>query len=539
MSVNDLGVRLLIIAPRVAARVKPRGLPLLLAAVATAIVLGIRLVFASKVQFCGGADACFYLSLAREIAFRHDFLLNFVWNYQVDHAQLPSAALEFWRPGTSLLLVLASAFGDITVRLGAVLATIATILTALAAADLTWTLTRNRWTTLLGYVIGLCLPSFWPLALSADSAAFYGAAVGWFLVLFTVENRSRLRDHAAIFCIAVAYLVRNDAIVLAAPFAAVLAIRTMDQRRSGTLRRNLPYTLQLAAAFLLALVPTHLLIWFATGRFGNGSTEAVLFFRSLADFSRYGSRLDFAAWAAAGFGSLLEERLSVLVQITHHLLVRFGEPATVMALVGTAAAMFPRSRPGFARNLIGPLVFLISIVSAYAIIMPGIGDHSALRSYTGMLPVLAALAAVGIVEAAASRPTLIVLAIGVVAYSAIDGVNQARTMLNDDRESLAEYEAEGRIVEGMKLGHGAALALVQNPAVFTTVTGIRSIPLPTNGPSAVRKAADDFGATAIVVDKWSEVGNASDWLRAAPRQDVPNSRMTVISLARHGGGLDR
>jgi hypothetical protein len=509
---------------------EPRVLCIGAALLATFLVLAVRLVFAARVEFCGGADACFYYALAKEMANQHDFLVNFVWNYQVDHVRLPSMAMEYWRPGTSLLLDLVLPFGGVTLRSSAIIATIATVIAALAAADLAWTMTRDRGITLLGYLIGLCLPAFWTLALSADSAPFYGAAVAWFLALFTVHSGSRRRDLLAILCVGAAYLIRNDAILLAVPFAAVLALRLSKQAASGTLRRELPYTIALAVGFVVALLPVHLLTYATIGRFTNSSIVGVLFFKDIADFSRYGSALDFATWMANGIAPLIALRLSVLAEIVHHLLVRFGEPVTVMALMAVAFAATRRGRAEFAEILLGPLAFLVSIVGFYALAMPAIGGHAALRSYTGFLPALAALAAVGIARVAASRLAFAALGVAIVLFSAMDGINDARNTLNEDRQTLAEYRAEAQIIGHAAGSAATAVAMVQNPAPFTTTTGIRSIPLPTNGLAATRQAIKDFGVTAIVADKWSEPLDLARGVNAQSTQDVPSTSKIVISL---------
>lgn len=497
------------------------------AVLTTIVVIAVRSVFASRVEFCGGADACFYFALAKELSTQHDFLVDFVWNYQVDHVRLPSMAMEYWRPGTSLLLDLALPFGGVTLRSSAIIATIATVLAALAAADLTWTMTRDRGVTLAGYLIGLCLPSFWTIPLTADSGPFYGAAVAWFLALFTVQPRSRRRDLLAIFCVGLAYLIRNDAIILAVPFAAVLAKRLSDHARHGNLRQELPRALVLVLGFGAALLPAHFLTYLTIGRFTNSSIDRVLFFNDLSDFSRYGSPIDFAAWIANGVWPLVQVRLHVLAQIVHHILVLFGEPATLMALIGVGFGLTRRGRAEFGWNLLGPLAFLGSIVAFYALAMPAIGGHAALRSYAGFLPALAALAALGIERVAASRRAIAALAVAIVSFSAMDGINDAGNLLNDNRKALAEYRTEAEIIGG---AGGSAVVMVENPAPFTATTGIRSIPLPSNGLAATRQAVADFGVTYIVTDKWSGTVDLAKGLGALSVTDVPNTSKIVIAL---------
>jgi hypothetical protein len=162
--------------------------------------------------------------------------------------------------------------------------------------------------------------------------------------------------------------------------------------------------------------------------------------------------------------------------------------------------------------------------------MPTIGDHATARSYTGFLPILAALAAVGIARVAISRRAFIALAVGVVSFSALDGINGARTLLNDYQQILTEYRAEAQIITAASGPAATAVAMVQNPAPFTTTTGIRSIPLPTNGLEATRQAVKDFGVTAIIVDKWSAPSGLARDLNALSTQEVPDTSEIVITL---------
>lgn len=501
------------------------------AVAATALVLAVRFVFASQVLFCGGADACYYFALAHEIATRHDFLLNFVWNYQSDHIALPNLAATYWRPGASLLLLMMAPFGEVTLHSDAIVASLATIVMALAAADFARSLTRSPRIALLAYIIGLCLPTLWVIALRSDSNVFYGAAVSWFLVLFLPTRRSVARDVLALLCLAAAYLIRNDAILLAVPFTAVVAMRL----RESTAERS--HALVLAGAFMLALVPTHLVIWWITGRLTNDSIFSVLFLRDVGDFSHYSSRCDFASWWAIGPAALFRQRMSVLIQISHHLIMNFGEAATALALVGATVGSLFQRHSTFARTLIGPAVFLLSVVLVYALVIPAVGDHAVQRSYTAFLPVLAALAACCIEEIAASRPAWLALAVVVVGFSALDGINRTRVTLADDRKELARYRAEAQLISNASPDPGQSLAMVANPAVFTTTTGIPSVALPTNGPAAVRKAARDFHATAIVTERGGDVLRNDKELAAAPQLDVPGSQLVVISLTRASDGL--
>src|SRR5215469_8718422 len=91
-------------APPTASGVRPPLFYFGTGAICALIILGIRLALASRVGYCGWRDACFYETLAQQLAHHHGFVVPFVWDYQVGDINLPNPALEYWRPGMSLLL---------------------------------------------------------------------------------------------------------------------------------------------------------------------------------------------------------------------------------------------------------------------------------------------------------------------------------------------------------------------------------------------------------------------------------------------------
>ncbi|MGH6969623.1 MAG: hypothetical protein ACREEN_11025 [Stellaceae bacterium] len=152
--------------PLAAPRVRPRLFYLAAGALGTLIILGVLLVLASHVGFCGWRDACFYETLAQQFAQHRGFVLPFVWNYQVGNISLPNPALEYWRPGMSFILALPAVFGwGVTLFSAAVLDTAVTLLLSLSAAWLAWRMTADRLATLLAYFL-------WPVpGATLDDAA--------------------------------------------------------------------------------------------------------------------------------------------------------------------------------------------------------------------------------------------------------------------------------------------------------------------------------------------------------------------------------
>src|SRR6185437_7930792 len=80
----------------------------------TLVVTALRLWFARTVTFCGTPDSCYALGLSQNLAKYHTFRVPFLFDLQLSHLQVPNTGLEYWRPGTSLVLLLLKPFGGVT-----------------------------------------------------------------------------------------------------------------------------------------------------------------------------------------------------------------------------------------------------------------------------------------------------------------------------------------------------------------------------------------------------------------------------------------
>src|SRR5215469_14466615 len=279
----------------------------------TLIVLAARFALASGVDFCGWRDACFYETLAQQLAQHHGFVLPFVWNYQVGDIGLPNPALEYWRPGMSFILALPALFGaGVTLLSAAALDTSATLLLSLSAAWLAWRTLRDPLATVLAYLLCLSLAPLWSMPLTPDSALFYAVAVAWFLALISPERAGLAVELCCVAMVGIAYLIRNDAILLGAPLVAIVLWRLIAARGSEWPLNEGRRAVVLCVAFVVALLPTCLVLYMAGGHVFNAATNRVMFFSSLDDFRHYGGAFDFAAWKSAGVGALVRMRLAAL-----------------------------------------------------------------------------------------------------------------------------------------------------------------------------------------------------------------------------------
>jgi hypothetical protein len=504
---------------------------LALVAVLTLAAFGVRLMVASRVEFCGWRDACFYYTLARQLADHHGFVLPFVWNYQVGDAQLPNPALQYWRPGMSLILALPSLFGrDVTLFSAAVLNVAATVLLSLSAAWLAWRALGDGVAALFAYVLCLTLSPLWTMPLTPDSALFYAVAAAWFLALVAVERGNLSVELLGVALIGVANFIRNDAVVLGAALAGILGVRLVSARGNdigGELRRSVV----LVIAFLAALLPTHLLLAAVNGHFLNSAIDRVIFLRSLDDFRHYGGALDFQTWIAGGVETLVKVRVAALVATGHNVFVLCGQFPTLLALLG-AAIVATRRRRDYGGWFLGPALFFAALAGAYTIVLPVIADHAVPRSVAALLPTFAVLAVIAVREVTRSVRVQAMIVGAAALLGVVHGLDMARGMLDQFHDLRGEYLAEARLMEDANGKNRPLVAMVEDPAPFTATTGIPSVPLPSNGIVAVQQAIVRYGVTAVVAPEWDGGRALAAALHAGGVAGVPGTTQLVIPVPR-------
>lgn len=514
--------------------VRPRLFYLGVGVLGTLIVLGVRFALASRIDFCGWRDACFYETLARQLAQHHGFVLPFVWNYQVGDISLPNPALEYWRPGMSFILALPALFGArVTLLSAAALDTLATLLLSLSAAWLAWRTLRDPLATLLAYLLCLSLAPLWSMPLTPDSALFYAVAVAWFLALFPLERGRLAAELCGVAMVGIAYIIRNDAILLGAPLVAILLWRLIAARGTERFRDEGRRAAILCAAFVIALVPTYVVLYAAAGHLFNAATDRVMFFSNMDDFRRYGSAIDFAAWVSAGGAALAHLRLAALAVTLRGVLLMCGQFATLLMLLGVWFVA-TRRRRAYGGRFVGPAVFFIALVGVYVLVLPVIADHAVPRSAAALLPTFAVLAVIAAREVMTS-PRITAAIVGAAALlSAIHGLGVAHGLLDEFHDLRARYLLEARLIDSAAR-KGPVVAMVADPAPFTATTGIPAVPLPSNGVAAARQAIARYGVTAIVADEWHGGRALAAALRAAKVDPIPGTTDIVIGLPAAGG----
>ena len=463
----------------------------------TLVVLLVRLFFGRHMNFCGTPDSCSYLALAESLSHHHGFAENFLYDFQMDKLQLPSHGIEYWLPGTSFLLWLSKPFGGVTLGSSIVAATLAGIVLSAAA----WRIVRDyggsRRIACASYLLCLVLPPMWFGSLTPDSTLFYSAAVAWFLVLFRVRFRSYVEDALALLCVLLASLIRNDAVLLLFPLLVVLWLRS----RLGAGRGWSPwYCAVVLVGFVAVMVPMHVIDFFVLGRAFPSGASRVLFLSDLQSMSSYGTPATLQSYLALGAGRLIRMRAEALPLIVYRvvfLLIGFG--IIFLLLYGLPKGK-DRTRDAAGPEIAGGVTFAITLLLVYGLVLPAI-EMSALRSFCGLLPLCAVLMVSGIREMVPLRKAARWLTAATMLFYFVDG-----TM--EDRRTVPQMNQLGdryRALAASLLAHGANPAvgsrvMTEDPAQFSETTSYAAIPLPENGLMAVRRAAEDFRVTHVLID---------------------------------------
>jgi hypothetical protein len=496
----------------------------------TLLVTAIRLWFGKHVTFCGTPDSCAYLSLGESLSQHHGFTQRFLYQYQFVGTHLPSHGIEYWRPGISLLLLLAQPFGGVTLHSSIVVTNIAAVALSLAAWKIAVDTTGNRRIACAAYLLCLVLPSIWSSSITPDSAIFYGAFAAWFLALFTVRFRSYTADAIAILCVAGVNLVRNDAILLFVPLIVILWLRHRSAQAHGASTR---YAALMVLCFLAAMLPMTLLQHAVLGNLQAGSTSHVLYLTSLSDLGRYGGPpLSLHTLVTSGVSKLIKLRLTTLPAIAYHfLLLQIGFSVLFLATWGrwrnTASPTIALP------ETVGGVTFAAVLLAMYGLVLPAIGGFSALKSLTGLLPLIAVVIVVCIYNASDLPATAAALVSTTILLYIIFGISQDRR----DQTELNKTGTEDRLVATWLAAHGAdpsrTVIMTKDAAQFSVTTGYAAIPVPSNGLLATEAAATDLHAEYILLDASDLTptpASVQSTLHARHMDDIPGTSTYVFTL---------
>ena len=474
----------------------------------TAVVVALRLWMTRSLTYCGTPDACYYLGLAQNLAGGHGFQARFLFDFQQAHPTLPNTGIEYWRPGISLLLAALRPFGGATLHGSIAITTLMGVVFAAAAWHIAVCRSGNRRLALAAYALCLLGPACWVGSVSPDSGLYYGAAVAWFLALFTVRRQGLLQDLVALGCAGLAYGIRNDAALLLLPLLAVLWGRFRRSAGTGaTAGSSLPYAFAMLFAFVLALFPMHLLYRAVLGTAFPSGTAQTLFMNDLGEFEWYGKPVTLHTLLAPGLRHLLLFRAATLVTVLYRtaaLTIGFASlvflPGLFVKADGASGSPLEGDREHGLPELTGPAVFFAATLLVYSFILPAVGGFAALRTTAALMPFVATLVIIAIYRVARTPRIAAALTVAVLLLYAVGGVMDDRRDVATMKGSGTADRAAGAQLKDMGADPRTAVVMTGDPVQFSVTTGYSTVALPSNGLDAIVEAAHSFRATHVILN---------------------------------------
>jgi hypothetical protein len=471
--------------------------PLRIALGATAAIAALRAWIGTGVTFCGTPDSCAYLALGESLSQHRGFFQNFVLQYQMSPPLPPTHGIEYWRPGTSFLLLFAQPFGGVSLHSSIVVTMLAGILLASVAWRVAMDATGDSQVACASYLLCLVLPPMWAGSAAPDSALFYAAFAAWSLALFTVRSPRPWKDCLAWACLLVVNLIRNDAILLLAPLLVVLWLRRRSGAQSGS---SSAYTGAAILAFFVALLPMNAINYAVLRKASTGSASQALYLVNLGEMLNYNQPSTFHTMMAAGLLQLIKIRAVALPTIIYRaffLLLGFG---AIFLFV-----QFRRKNNDTHQTvpeLAGGVTLAVVIVATYGLVLPAIGTFSALRSLCALLPLEACTMVSGMLWCCATRKLAFRMAGVVIFFYLIAGILGVRRSI-DDANRLRENDdlvASYLSAHGGNLAHDS-LVMTADSAQFSVTTSYPSVPVPSNGTAAIVESIRDLRPNYVLLDE--------------------------------------
>lgn len=421
-------------------------------------------------------------------------------------------------------------FGGVTLASSIVVTTLAGVGFAWGAWKIAMDFSGNRGLACASYLLCLVLPQLWSGSLGPDSTLFYGAFVAWFLALFTVRFQSYLFDILALVCVAAVNLIRNDAILLLAPLLVVLWLRRRSGQEKGS---SVKYACVMIVGYLLARIPMVLIAHFVGGSMSRTQSLHLLYLTDLSELIRYHEPSTLHTMLAAGFTKLIKLRITTAPLILYRMI--FIEIGFAVVFLFPLRLRRRENQPVSLPELAGGASFALAVLTVYGLALPAIGIFSALRSLSGVLPLISVLIVLGIYRESSVATARKLIAAVVLFYAIAGAMDDSRGVKKDN-----EIGNQDRLVAGYLASHGIlpgdkSLIMTSDPAQFSETTGYSSIPLPSNGLGATQSVARDLAPTHVLLHRDDGSRSAETEMIAALKPsnvaDVPGTEMVVLTLS--------
>lgn len=469
-----------------------------LAGLALAAGLALRLNLATVARTPGHGDSAFYYTVAKNIVDGRGLVVDYVVYFFAGLVPIPHYAGDFWNPLAEILLSLPmfvlgkSVFHAL---LASILAGIVPALVAYAAA--------RRFSESAGFAVLAGILTFfapyevWVSTLT-EAIIFFGA-FGSLALLFAIKGRRRPRYFLiAAMCTGLAHLVRQDGVLLLATLLVCIALAPFPL---GARLKLGAAALAIHLLILSPLLARNFEMFHSPLPPGPASTA---FLTSYEDFHAYGKELDWQTLRGTwGIRGLITKRLHTagenLSQIQY-----FLDPVLALLASLGIANLFVTSRRKDSRWILLPaLVFAVLDYTFYTLVASFSGPGTLPKGLAVLLPFICILI-VDLLDSLLRRTTLVASAVLILAaYSGYRGYQSNYRSAMYYNAAYANYETVRALVLADAAATGSAadnvVIMARDVWDVSEATGFKAVMVPNNDLGTILFVADHYNARYILL----------------------------------------
>ena len=330
-----------------------------------------RLALLSLIHNPGLHDPIHYFNLGTRLADGQGFSINYIWHYNslpIDVAH----PVDHWMPlagvaaGLGISLFGESLYASLIIFLLAGL--LLAVLVFLAAKQMT----LSDSAALTAAAFSLFLPDLVWASLRTDTTILNALALCLAVLLFNKGLSSGHRLSIVLCGVAagLAYLTRNDSILLLPVFMFVASLRIIWSRRRKITREALALVLTLLASFILTSAPWLIRNLQELNTLGTAETSRMFFMVEHHDHYAYGipTTLD-SMLGRQTVSDLMAKRVFEFAAALKQIVVSFTVPVFVLVVAGLGYLLKGRDRERLS-PILPALVWSLGILLVYPVLLP-------------------------------------------------------------------------------------------------------------------------------------------------------------------------
>jgi hypothetical protein len=485
-------------------------------------------------------DAAYYTVGGQRLAQGYGFNDPYVWNYLDQPTAVPRPSHLYWMPLPSILVAGSQALLGVNYRAAQLPFVALAALLPVIAYTVAWQLSAKRRHARLAALLTIFSAYYLPYWGVPESFAPY-AVFGSLVLYWSIGDRSTGnqlignwstgqsgRWLAAGACAGLAHLSRADGFLLLIP---ALSLQMARQKAAGGRTKFFsPHPssfILIFSGYLLVMTPWFLRNLSVIGAPLSSAGAQAAWLCNYDELFSYGVRFDVNHLLGCGLDQVVLTRLNGVASGVVHLMAENG---LIFMALPIAIGLWHTRRVALIR---GALIYLGLLFGVMTIVFTFAGDRGGLFHSTGaLLPFFYAAAPIGLDaligwiaarrrtwQVAPARTVFAIASIGL-AIGLSWFVYRGRVLGADVTAPVWNQADQVSITIGHAVidrGEIDPIVMVNNPPLFTYLTGLRSIVIPNGDEAMLLAAARQFGAQWVVLDANRPAGLAG--LYAYPTGD--------------------